>query len=68
MKFPISWHIQCLENMRVSYATKVELYRRDAKSLDRDLADIIALDAQIRRAQAEKLEAFDPEKFNKKRK
>ena len=68
MKFPISWHIQCLENMRAGYATKAEHHRREAESLDRALTDIIEREAQIQRAQAEKLDAFDPEKYNKKRK
>jgi hypothetical protein len=68
MKRPISWHIQCLKNMRSHCATKVEQYRREAESLDRGLKEIVELEAQIKRAQAEKLDAFDPEKFNRKRK
>jgi hypothetical protein len=68
MKRPISWHIQCLKNMRAGCATKVEQYRRAAQSLDRDLKSIVELEAQIKRARAEKLDAFDPEKFNRKRK
>jgi hypothetical protein len=54
--------------MRANYATKAEQHRRKAESLDRALAAIIEREAQIKRAQAEKLDAFDPEKFNKKRK
>jgi hypothetical protein len=68
MKRPISWHTWRLENMRSHYATKVEQYRRAAESLDRGLKDIVELEAQIQRAQTEKLDAFDHEKFNKKRK
>jgi hypothetical protein len=68
MKFPIRWHIQCLENMRANYAKKAEQLRRDAESLERDRASIVEREAQILRAQREKLDAFDPEKFNKKRK
>jgi hypothetical protein len=54
--------------MRAGYATKVEQYRRGAESLDRDFKNIVELEAQIQRAQTEKLDAFDPEKFNRKRK
>jgi hypothetical protein len=68
MKRPISWHTWRLENMRSHYATKVEQYRREAESLDRDFKNIVELEAQIKRAQSEKLDAFDPEKFNRKRK
>jgi hypothetical protein len=68
MKFPIRWHIQRLTNMRANHAKKVEQYRREAESLDRDFKNIVELEAQIQRAWAEKRADFDPEKFNKKRK
>jgi hypothetical protein len=68
MKFPIRWHIQGLENMRKSYAKKAEQLRREAESLESDAKRIAELESQIQRAQVEKLDAFDPEKFNKKRK
>jgi len=68
MKFPIRWHIQCLENMRNNYAKKAEQMRRAVESMESDAKKIAETRAQIQRAQAEKLDAFDPEKFNKKRK
>ena len=68
MKFPLRWHIQCLENMRNNYAKKAEQLRRIAESLESDAKNIAELDSQIQRAHAEKLDAFDSEKFNKKRK
>ena len=68
MKFPLIWHIQCLENMRDRFAKKSEQHRRAAESLERDRASIVEREAQICRAQKEKLGSFDPEKFNKKRK
>ena len=68
MKFPIRWHIECLENMRDHFAKKCEQLRLDAVSLMRDRENIIERDAQIWRAQMEKLDSFDPKKFNKKRK
>ena len=54
--------------MRANHAKKVEQYRREAESLDRDFKNIVELEAQIQRAWAEKRADFDPEKFNKKRK
>jgi hypothetical protein len=68
MKFPLRWHIQCLENMRDHFAKKSEQHRRAAESLERDRASIVEREAQILRAQKEKLDSFDPDKFNKKRK
>ena len=68
MKFPLRWHIECLANMRGSYAKKAEQLRRIAESLESDAKNIAELDSQIQRAHAEKLDAFDSEKFNKKRK
>ena len=68
MKFPIRWHIQCLNNMRANVAKKEALLRREAESLERDRASIVEREAQILRAQMEKLDSFDSEKFNKKRK
>ena len=68
MKFPLRWHIQCLNNMRDRFAKKSEQLRLDAESLMRDRENIVEREAQIWRAQKEKVTAFDPEKFNKKRK
>jgi hypothetical protein len=68
MKFALRWHIECLENMRANVAKKSEQLRLDAASLMRDRASIVEREAQILRAQMEKLDSFDPEKFNKKRK
>lgn len=68
MKFPLRWHIQCVANMRDQFAKKCEQLRLDAVSLMRDRASIVEREAQILRAQKEKLDSFDPEKFNKKRK
>ena len=68
MKFPLRWHIQCLENMRDNFARKSEQHRRAAESLERARARIVEREAQIWRAQKEKLDSFDPHKFNKKRK
>ena len=68
MKFPLRWHIQCLANMRDRFAKKSEQLRLDAASLMRDRERIVEREAQIWRAQMEKLDSFDPEKFNKKRK
>ena len=68
MKFPLHWHIQCLENMRANVAKKEAMLRREAESLERDRENIVEREAQIWRAQKEKLDSFDTEKFNKKRK
>ena len=68
MKFPIRWHIECLENMRANVAKKEAWLRREAETLERDRASIVEREAQIRRAQKEKLDSFDSHKFNKKRK
>ena len=68
VKFPIRWHIQCLENMRDHFAKKSEQHRLDAASLMRHRENIVEREAQILRAQMEKLDSFDPKKFNKKRK
>lgn len=68
MKFPIGWHRQCLENMRLNYAKKAVQLRLEAESLARNREEILERQTQILRAQQKKLEAFDPEKFNKKRK
>ena len=68
VKFPIRWHIQCLENMRDRFAKKSEQLRRAAESLERDRENIVEREAQILRAQKEKLDSFDAKKFNKKRK
>ena len=68
MKFPIRWHIQCLENMRDHFAKKSEQHRLDAASLMRHRENIVEREAQILRAQKEKLASFDAKKFNKKRK
>ena len=68
MKFPLRWHIQCLENMRANVAKKEAMLRREAESLERDRANIVEREAQIWRAQKENLDSFDPDKFNKKRK
>ena len=68
MKFPIRWHIQCVANMRDRLARKSEQHRLDAASLMRDRENIGEREAQILRAQKEKLDSFDAEKFNKKRK
>jgi hypothetical protein len=68
MKFALRWHIECLANMRDHFAKKSEQLRRAAESLERDRASIVELEAQILRAQTEKLDSFDPDKFNKKRK
>ena len=68
MKFPLRWHIECLENMRDHFAKKSEQHRLDAASLERHRENIVEREAQILRAQMEKLDSFDPKKFNKKRK
>ena len=68
MKFPLRWHVQCLENMRDHFDKKSEQHRRAAESLERARARIVEREAQILRAQKEKLDSFDPHKFNKKRK
>ena len=68
MKFPIRWHIECLANMRANVAKKEAMLRREAESLERDRASIVEREAQILRAQKEKVTSFDPDKFNKKRK
>ena len=68
MKFALWWHIQCLANMRDRFAKKSEQLRLDAASLERDRENIVEREAQIWRAQKEKLDSFDAEKFNKKRK
>ena len=68
MKFPLRWHIQCVANMRDRFAKKETMLCREAESLMRDRASIVEREAQILRAQKEKVTAFDPEKFNKKRK
>ena len=68
MKFPIRWHVECVANMRDRFAKKSEQHRRAAESLMRDRASIVEREAQILRAQKEKLDSFDPHKFNKKRK
>ena len=68
MKFPLRWHIQCVANMRDHFDKKSEQHRRAAESLERDRASIVEREAQILRAQMEKLDSFDAKKFNKKRK
>ena len=68
MKFALWWHIQCLNNMRDRFAKKSEQLRLDAESLERDRENIDEREAQILRAQKEKLDSFDAKKFNKKRK
>ena len=68
MKFPLRWHIQCLANMRDHFDKKSEQLRLDAASLMRHRENIVEREAQILRAQKEKLDSFDPDKFNKKRK
>ena len=68
MKFALWWHIECLANMRDRLARKSEQHRLDAASLMRDRENIVEREAQILRAQKEKLDSFDSEKFNKKRK
>ena len=68
MKFPISWHIQCDANMRDHFDKKSEQLRLDAASLMCDRENIVEREAQILRAQMEKLDSFDSKKFNKKRK
>ena len=54
--------------MRDRFAKKFEQLRLDAASLMCDRENIVKRKAQIWRAQKEKLDSFDPEKFNKKRK
>lgn len=68
MKFPIRWHVECLKNMRDHFAKKSEQLRLDAASLMRARENIVEREAQILQAQMEKLDSFDPKKFNKKRK
>jgi hypothetical protein len=68
VKFALWWHIQCLNNMRDRFAKKSEQLRLDAESLERDRENIVKREAQILQAQKEKLDSFDAEKFNKKRK
>ena len=68
MKFALWWHIECLENMRDHFDKKSEQLRLDAASLMRHRENIVEREAQILRAQMEKLDSFDPKKFNKKRK
>ena len=55
MKFPISWHIQGLENMRKSYAKKAEQLRREAESLESDAKRIAELESQIQRGKARRI-------------
>ena len=54
--------------MRDRFDKKSEQHRLDAVSLMCDRASIAEREAQILRAQMEKLDSFDPKKFNKKRK
>ena len=54
--------------MRANVAKKEAMLRREAESLERARARIVEREAQIWRAQKEKLDSFDPHKFNKKRK
>lgn len=54
--------------MRANVAKKETMLCREAESLERASARIVEREAQIWRAQKEKVTAFDPEKFNKKRK
>jgi hypothetical protein len=68
MKFPLGWHVTCVTNMRDRFAKKSEQLRLDAESLERHRENIVEREAQILQAQKEKLDSFDPKKFNKKRK
>ena len=54
--------------MRDRFAKKETMLCREVESLERASASIVEREAQIWRAQKEKVTAFDPEKFNKKRK
>ena len=54
--------------MRDHFAKKSEQHRLDAASLMRHRENIVEREAQILRAQKEKLASFDAKKFNKKRK
>ena len=67
MKFPLRWHIECLENMRDHFAKKSEQHQLDAASLERHRENIVEREAQILRAQMEKLDSFDPKKFAAKK-
>ena len=54
--------------MRDRCSKKSEQLRLDAESLERDRENIVKREAQICRAQKEKLDSFDAKKFNKKQK
>ena len=67
MKFPISWHKECLENMRASAAHYRKAANRAIADAEQCEKACIAYDAQIIRAEEMGVAEFDRDKFGIKR-
>ena len=67
MKRSVTWHLQCLANMR-SFARNLRTEAKEAIArAERTERDCMVLDAQILRAELKGIKEFDADKFNKKR-
>ncbi len=68
MKFPISWHEDCLKNQKRTLERAKELLEVRRIEMEKMERNIILYEAQIERAKAENKDGFDSEKFNKTKK
>jgi hypothetical protein len=68
MKRPIEWHKICLTNRRASLTRHEDELRIVRDRVNQLRFDIVIYDGQIQRAEYEKRDGFDADKFNKSRK
>ena len=64
-KRPISWHEECLKNMRSNYQREFERARIQQEQADRLSRAIFHYEAQIAEAKKRCVDGFDSERFMK---
>lgn len=66
MKKPLSWHRECLRNMRRCSEEKRLGVERAREEYERTLGECGSYEALIARAESLGMDGFDPDKFGKK--
>jgi hypothetical protein len=68
MKQPISWHKECLTNVKKSCIRQIKIAQEAAEDVQRMQTRILILESQIAEAERLSKDGFDADKFMQKRK
>ena len=63
----LQWHEECLRNATASYEREVDILKRQQERLERQRVDLAIYEYQVKLAKERNMDAFDRERFNRKR-